>query len=154
MKKFLNTVPIFIYKRNKKELKDIITFMIPITEEDERNIKIGLAVDTLIYIESGLTIIPKEVQVFGNTDDIPDHVIKDFIIDSMWFNSISDLKTRECILTDNGLPSIHEMTDKKYLIKLGIAMLGTPEKVMIANMGFNRYIESEFYNKYVKHAKN
>lgn len=143
---------IFIFKRDKKiELKDNITFAVPIKDRNVEEIRNCLKNDMTIFLDQGLELNPDKVYMFGDTSNIPNDIFKGFPIESLWYATIKDYKTREYETVDRtNVMSIHEYYNKKEILKLAISMLGNPKNIIVANIRYSDYKTSKFYNKYIK----
>ena len=151
--KCLDKQDIFVFKRLKKENlnKDHIVFMIPITEKDYKEAKISLDLEEPVVLQCGMTIKYNAVQLIGDTFNLDEDIInKNFKIEHMWFTSMKNYKTREYKTNHLGYPSLTEFNSKLQIIELAIGMLGNPELVIVAEMSFDNYTNSDFYKNVIQ----
>ncbi|KKM17081.1 hypothetical protein LCGC14_1679360 [marine sediment metagenome] len=152
---FLDVKPIFVFLRNKiPKVKDEIVFMIPITAKEEYHIRECNKKELGIELDNGIIIPFKCVGLFGSTDFIPtkdsDKALKELGIYVLKYKSIKDFETRECIVNDNGYITITEYYGSVSILKVAIAMLGNPERIVVAKTKYDHYVNSKFYIKTIK----
>lgn len=154
MKDILDVLPIFIFERDKIiNLKDNITFMVSITEEDEENIEYALENSSHVVLErTGLDLIANKdrIRIYGETLTIPEDIGRSLNIDSMWYNVFENVKERKIKRNDKGTLLISQYFDPHSILKIAISMIGHPERIIVANMRYYDYTNSHFYNKIVK----